>query len=83
MAAVAVVVGRYDLVENIDVGGTETMTAGRQTWAGAGEAGCTLLSSKLAGGYSKDTWVCRRLVEGTRRRLRQIWKEMWRNVGRG
>ena len=79
----AAVVGRYDLVEDIGVGGTETMTVGRQRLAEVAEAGCMVSSSPLAGGCWKYTWVCRRLVEGRRRTLRPRLTEMRRNAGRG
>lgn len=79
-AAAVVVLVLFVRVENIGVGGIGTMSAGKQRLVGVGEAGCMLLGSELAGGWSKRKRVSHRLVGGKRRMLQLIWREMLRSV---
>lgn len=80
MAAVAVAM--FDLVENIGVGGIETMSAGRPRPVEVGEAGCMMKALKLAEVYWKRKQMCHRLVGGRRRMSQLRWREMLRSVGR-
>ncbi len=54
------------MFEDIAVGGTETMFAGRQRLVEVEEAGCMLMALKVAGVYWQYKQASHRLVGGTR-----------------
>ena len=82
VAAAAVVVATSESVESTDVGGTETMCAGRQRREEVEEAGYKLMEWDLAGVDWKHMKVYHRPVEGTRRMSQLISRERLPNVGR-
>lgn len=82
VVAAAVVVAMFEPVASTDVGGTETMCAGRQRREEVEEAGYKSVESDLAGVNWKRRKVYHRPVGGTRRTWRLISRERLPNVGR-